>query len=107
MLYENMFLAKMREKKLKPYQRLGARGLNRKKLNQVPEYAKGRGDLNPKVEMMRKGKMKRVLLTPSDITYIRNRYNIHDISDGKKLGSTGITIKQDPMSGNYMLTRDE
>lgn len=103
MLYENVFMAK-----LKPYQRLGSRGLNRKKLNQVPDYARGRGDLNPKVEMMRKGKMKQCMLTPSDISYVRNRYNIHDIgTSGKKLGSTGITIKQCPVTSNYILVRDE
>lgn len=107
MLYENIFLAKMNEPKLKPYQRLGSRGLNRKKQNQVPEYARGRGDLNPKVEMMRKGKMKRCMLSPSDISYVRNRYNIHDIGEGKKLGSTGISISRCPMTGNYVLTRDE
>ena len=103
MLYENVFMSK-----LKPYQRLGSRGLNRKKLNQVPDYARGRGDLNPKVEMMRRGKMKRCMLAPSDISYIRNRYNIHNIDrDGKKLGTTDIKIKQCPVTGNYILVRDE
>ncbi len=111
MLYSKIFLSCLKEDihnlkqpKLKPYQRLGTRGLNRKRLNQVPNYARGRGDLNSKVEQMRRGKADSVVLSPSDIAYVRNRYNIHDIEDGKELGTTGIKIVQQ-QPGVYKLTR--
>lgn len=101
MLYSKKFLRCLQEDmgmfktpKVKPYQRLGTRGLNRKRLNQVPDYARGRGDLNSKVEQMRRGHATSVILAPSDVAYVRNRYNIHDIADGKNLGTTGIKIVQ-------------
>ncbi len=94
----------MKTPKLKPYQRLGTRGLDRKRQNQVPNYAKGRGDLNSKVERMRRGQASSVILSPSDIAYVRNRYNIHDIKDGKELGTTGIKIVQ-AGPGIYKLIR--
>tara|TARA_B100000700_G_scaffold320363_2_gene417488 strand:+ start:490 stop:837 length:348 start_codon:yes stop_codon:yes gene_type:complete len=114
MLYVNTFLSKLNEDayhidakapKLKPYQRKGARGLNRKSLRQVPNYARGRGDLNAKVEQMRKGLTKKVICSPSDVAYVQQRYNIKEIGNGKNLGTTGITIAPDPMSGAYMLIR--
>ena len=109
MIYHNIFLSVLQEDlmsqpKLKPYQRKGARGINRIKQNQVPEYARGRGDLNPKVEMLRRGKRTSVVLTPSDVSYVRNRYNIHDIGDGKMLGSTGIKIMPGG-NGRYILVK--
>jgi len=91
--------------KLKPYQRLGTRGINRKNLRQVPDYARGRGDLNSKVEAMRHGKQKKQILSPSDVAYIKNRYNIVDIGDGKQLGTTGGTISLDPITSRYILTK--
>ena len=101
MLYSNKFLKCLQEDlnafktpKVKPYQRLGTRGLNRQKMNQVPDYARGRGDLNSKVEQMRRGQATSVVLSPSDVAYVRNRYNIHDIDNGKNLGTTGIKIVQ-------------
>lgn len=111
MLYSKIFLACLEEDinnieqpKLKPYQRLGTRGLDRKRLNQVPNYARGRGDLNSKVEQMRKGRASSVVLSPSDIAYVRNRYNIHDIESGKELGTTGIKIIQ-PQPGVFKLVK--
>ena len=114
MLYAKTFLSKLHEDayhinakapQLKPYQRTGARGLNRKNLRQVPNYARGRGDLNAKVEQMRKGMAKKVILSPSDVAYIQQRYNIKDIGNGKNLGTTGITIPTDPTTGASMLVR--
>lgn len=98
-------LVGVKQKKLKPYQRKGSRGLNRKNMRQVPNYARGRGDLNSKVEQIRKGAASRVILAPSDIAYIQNRYNIKDIGTGKELGTTGIIISLDPGTGQYILTR--
>ena len=112
MLFANKVLAMLHEDattiglpKLKPYQRLGARGLNRKNQQQVPKYRKGRGDLNSKVEQMRKGKAKKQILSPKDVGYIKNRYKIKNIGSGKKLGTTDGTISVDPVNGRPILTR--
>lgn len=89
---------------LKPYQRKAARGNNRKNLQQVPTYAKGRGDLNGKVESMRKTGAGKKVLSPSDVAYIKQRYNIDSIQDGKELGTTGMTVSVCPVSGQYTLS---
>jgi hypothetical protein len=113
MLFEKRFITIIEEDafgtgaglpKLKPYQRLGSRGLDRKNLRQVPNYARGRGDLNDKVEAMRHGKIAKQILSPSDVAYIKNRYNIQDIGSGKKLGTTGGVITLDPITSRYILT---
>ncbi len=100
MLYSKIFLSCLNED-LKPYQVRATRGLSRKRLNQVPQYAKGRGDLNSKVESLRKrdGGSNSAVLSPSDINYIKQRYNIKDIQTGKELGTTGIKIVQLPTGG--------
>ena len=90
--------------KLKPYQRLGTRKLNRKRQNQVPNYRSGRGDLNSKVEQMRAGKAGKQILSPSDVSYIKNRYNMKDINN-KQLGTTGGKISKDPITGRPVLTK--
>lgn len=104
MLYQKIFLCRLNED-LKPYQRTGTRGLTRKRLNQVPAYARGRGDLNPKVEQMRSGKVRHVVLSPSDIAYVRDRYNIHEWKPGVKLGSTGIMVANGPTPGSWRLVK--
>lgn len=111
MLFERAFLKLLDESlldslpKLKPYQRLGSRGLDRKKLHQVPNYARGRGDLNSKIESLRTGQSSKAILIPSDVAYLKKRYNIQSIDDGKELGTTGIKCSVCPVTGQYMLTR--
>ena len=109
MLFSEIFIKLLEEdistsSYTKPYHR-ATRGLNRKRLQQVPQYARGRGDLNSKVEAVRSGKISQAILSPSDITYIRNRYNIHDFKPGKRLGSTGMSIMQHPMTGGWLLVK--
>lgn len=90
---------------LAPYQRLGTRGVNRKNLRQVPDYHRVDASKNNKVELVRKDNERRVL-SPHDVKYIMNKYNIKEIPIGgsKELGTSGMIINRS--GGNiYTLSR--
>lgn len=90
---------------LAPYQRLGTRGINRKNQRQVPEYKRTDPTKNNKVEMVRKDDAKRIL-TPFDVKYILNKYNIREVPIGgsKELGTSGMMIQRSN-TNIYTLTR--
>lgn len=83
---------------LPPYLRLGTRGVNRKRLNQVPEYRRNDPSKNNKVEKVRNQPAAGgQVISASDAKYIFSKYNIEGINVGetKQLGTSGMNITRD------------
>ena len=64
---------------------------------------------HPKVEHLRTGSMKRVILTDADVSQICSMYGISDLDEThpKKLSNMPITMQFDPYQQCYVLISDE
>lgn len=105
-MYDKYFY-KTLEEDLAPYQRKGARGLNRSKnLRQVPDVHRADPTLNSKVEDLRGSSGTRIA-SPADINYFQTKYGIDNIQPGevKELGTTGIRIRKCPSTGKIYIER--
>ena len=105
-MYERYFMRLLEGGKDVPYINKGARGLNRKRLTQVPDYHRPNISGNDQVEALRGGTGRKVVSTVQ-ASNIFKKYNIHNLQPGetKQLGTTGINITHCPVSGSYYVDR--
>ena len=106
MKFEKQFI-KMLNEDIAPYQRLGSRGLNRKRMTQVPDVHKTDPTKNQKVENLRTNRTAgRKPLHQKDVEYIMKTYGINNIEPGeqKQLGTSGMNIFLCPNTGTYSLS---
>jgi hypothetical protein len=81
------------------------RNYRRKHLNLVPDYVKTDPSSNPKIEMLRKAKGKKIC-DSNDLTYIRDIYNVIPFKGKvKKLGSTGIKLYFDDKINKFIIEK--
>ena len=105
-MYDKYF-KKTLEEDLAPYQRKGARGMNRSKnLRQVPDVHRTDPTLNSKVEDLR-GSTGMKIASPSDINYFKSKSGIGDLQPGetRELGTTGIQVTKCPRTGRMYIKR--
>lgn len=90
-----------------PYQRLGSRGLNRKRMTQVPDVHRVDPTKNNKVEVLRANRTQsRKPLHQKDVEYIMKTYGMNDLKPGeyKQLGTSKMNIFLCPNTGVYSLS---
>ena len=98
---------KLLSEDIAPYQRLGSRGLNRKRMTQVPDVHRVDPTANKKVELMRASRTTgRKPLNQKDVEYIMKTYGINNIEPGqyKQLGTSKMNIFLCPNTGTYSLS---
>lgn len=98
---------KLLESDLAPYKRLASRGLNRKRMTQVPDVHRTDPTKNQKVETLRASRTEgRKPLHQKDVDYIMKTYGITSIKPGefKQLGTSNMNITLCPNTGTYSLS---
>lgn len=98
---------KLLSEDLAPYQRLGTRGLNRKRMTQVPDVHRADPTKNKKVEILRANRTEgRKPIHQKDVDYIMKTYGITNIEPGehKQLGTSKMNIFLCPNTGVYSLS---
>lgn len=106
MKFEKKFIEMLNED-IAPYQRLGSRGLNRKRMTQVPDVHRVDPTKNRKVETLRANRTEgRKPIHQKDVDYIMKTYGITDIKPGeyKQLGTSKMNIFLCPNTGTYSLS---
>jgi hypothetical protein len=98
---------KLLESDIPPYLRTGSRGLNRKRMTQVPDVHRADPQDNEKVEHMRNNRTETPRpLSIADVEFIKSRYNISDMKPGdeKNLGTSNMTLTLCPITNRYNLS---
>ncbi len=102
-----------------PWHRKTMKGGGAVNQHQVADRYKGRytgdkeftysGELNSKIELLRKRASDIQVLSDVDITHILKNYPIEEIprDKPKKLSNSGMIVYWDPIKDSYILKRDE
>lgn len=90
--------------------RMGATPWRQGSQNLVPDRDRVDSTLNPKIERLRNiphGSSSPVVVSDNDLGYIRDVYNIENLSktEPRQLGTTGIVVRWDDIANNFVLEK--